>query len=131
MHGASHNRMNIKLKSFAVGFVAFALGIFADWLSRSPFTPGVLHGPLGYLDDFVLAVFAGLIVLRYERLRTRDLRRRLVLTRDVNHDVRNDLETVVRAAAVQSDARIGHIIRHAVERIDWTLREALRESESA
>ena len=88
------------LKSLAVGVAAYLLGVAAAQLNR------VLHGPLGMLDDIVLATFAGLIVLWYERLRTRDLRQRLIMARQINHQVRDELQTVVVSAAVQKKTSI-------------------------
>ena len=113
------------LKSLAVGVGAFLLGVAADQLNR------VIHGPLGILDDIVLAIFAGLIVLWYERLRTRDLRQRLIMARQINHQVRDELQTVVVSAAAQKkDEYLGAIVRKAMERIDGALKEVLTETGS-
>lgn len=79
------------------------------------------------LGNGVLSIFAGLIVLWYERLRTHELRQRLIMAREINHQVRNELQTLVYAALVQQDEHLGTIIRSAVERIDWTLKEVLTE----
>ena len=113
------------LKSLAVGVAAFLLGVAADQLSR------VLHGPFGILDDIVLATLSGLIVLWYERLRTRDLRQRLIMARQINHQVRDELQTVVVSAAAQKkDEYLGAIVRRAMERIDGALKEVLTETGS-
>lgn len=113
------------LKSLTVGVAAFLLGVAADQLNR------VIHGPLGILDDIVLAIFAGLIVLRYERLRTRDLRQRLIMARQINHQVRDELQTVLVSAAVQKkDEHLGAIVRQAMERIDGALKDVLTETGS-
>ena len=108
-------------KSFLVGLAAFFLGVGADQLNK------LIHGPLGVLDDFLLAIVAGVLVLWYERLRTRDLRRQLTIATNLNREVRQDLQTVAVAASVQADKKIGSIIRNAVDRIDSTLREVLDE----
>ncbi len=101
------------LKSLAVGVAAFLLGVAADQLNR------VIHGPFGKLDDIVLATFAALIVLWYERLRTRDLRQRLIMARQINHQVRDELQTVVVSAEMQKkDEHLGAIVRQAMARID-------------
>src|SRR5689334_19793830 len=83
------------LKSFAVGVAAFLLGVVATKLNR------VLLGPMWLLDDIVLSIFAGVIVLWYERLRIRDFRQRLMLAYQTNHQVRNELQTLGYAALVQ------------------------------
>ena len=110
------------LKSLAVGLAAFLLGVAADRLNR------VLHGPLGILDDLVLAIFAGLIVLWYERVRTRELRQRLIMARQLTHQVRNELQTVVLAAAAQKDEHLDTIVHNAIDRIDGILKEVLTET---
>ena len=112
------------LKSLSVGVSAFLLGVAADRLNR------VRHGPLGILDDVVLAIFAGLIVLWYERRRIRDLRQRLNMARQMNHHVRNELQTVVYAAAAQKDEHLATMVSNAMERIDWGLKEVLTETGS-
>lgn len=110
------------LKSFAVGVVAFLLGVAANWLSRD-----VLYGAWMMLGNGVLSIFAGLIVLWYELLRTRDLRQRLIMARQTTHQVRNALQTVVLAAAAQKDEQLGTIVRNAMDRIDGVLKEVLTE----
>lgn len=110
------------LKSFAVGIVAFLLGVAAMKLTH------VLHAPMGILDDFLLAIVSGLIVLWYERLRIRDYRQRLILANQMNHQVRNELQTLGYAGLVQQDEHLGSVIRNAVDRIDLILREVLTET---
>ena len=106
------------LKSFAVGVAAFLLGVVATKLNR------VLLGPMWLLDDIVLSIFAGLIVLWYERLRIRDFRQRLMLAYQTNHQ----LQTLGYAALVQQDEHLGTIIRSAVERTDLILKEVQTET---
>jgi hypothetical protein len=109
------------LRSLSVGATAFLLGIGADRLSR------ILPRPWGFLDDILLSILAGLIVLWYERLKMRDLRKRLIITRQMNHSVREGLQTVVCAAEVQKDQLLSTIVRNSLDRIDWALKEVLTE----
>ena len=108
------------LKPFGIGVSLFILGVSSDWLSRN-----FLDTSWKILDDLVLAGTAGGIVLWYERLRTRALLQRLLLVSEMNHHVRNALQAVIYAAAVQKDEQLSTIVRDAVERIDWALREVL------
>jgi hypothetical protein len=108
------------LKPFAIGVSLFILGVSSDWLTRN-----FLDSRWKILDDLLLALIAGTIVLWYERLRTRSLLQRLVLVSEMNHHVRNALQAVIYAAAVQKDEHLSKIVYDAVERIDWALKEIL------
>ncbi len=100
----------------------FHLGLSANWLSEN-----VLPSRWRILDDLLLGVAAGFIVLWYERLRTRALLQRLVIIREMNHHVRNALQVVIYAAAAHKDDDLAEQVREAVRRIDWALKEVLPE----
>ena len=110
------------LRPFAVGAIVFILGLSANWLSEN-----VLPSRWRILDDLLLGVAAGFIVLWYERLRTRALLQRLVIIREMNHHVRNALQVVIYAAAAHKDDDLAEQVREAVRRIDWALKEVLPE----
>jgi hypothetical protein len=120
------DRSATALKSFAVGVVVFAMGVLANWLSRD-----VLTAKWQILDDLLLAGVAGVIVLWYERLRTRALLQRLLIIREMNHHVRNALQVVIYAASEHKDEHLAGLLRDAVERIDWALKEVLPETEES
>ncbi len=48
---------------------------------------------------------------------------------DVNHHVRNALTTVLYSVHVKRDPELIQVTQEAVNRIDWTLREVLWESD--
>jgi hypothetical protein len=110
------------LRPFAVGGIVFILGLSANWLSQT-----VLPSRWHTIDDLLLGVVAGLIVLWYERLRTRALLQRLIVIREMNHHVRNALQVVIYAASAHKDEELADQVRDAVRRIDWALKEVLPE----
>jgi hypothetical protein len=110
------------LRPFAVGVSVFLLGLCANWLSQN-----VLPSRWHILDDLLLGVIAGVIVLWYERLKTRALLQRLLIIREMNHHVRNALQVVIYAASAHKDEDLAEQVRDAVRRIDWALKEVLPE----
>ena len=110
------------LRPFAVGALVFVMGLLANWLSQN-----VLPSRWHILDDLLLGVTAGFIVLWYERLRTRALLQRLLIIREMNHHVRNALQVVIYAASAHKDEDLAEQVRDAVRRIDWALKEVLPE----
>jgi len=113
------------LRPFAVGVAVFALGVSANWLNEN-----VLISEWKTLDDFILAIVSGAIVLWYERRITRVVLQRLLIVRAMNHHVRNALQVVTYAASTQKDAHLATVVRDAVGRIDWALKEILPKTDS-
>ena len=77
------------------------------------------------LDNLILAVVSGAIVLWYERRITRATLQRLLIIREMNHHVRNALQVVTYAASTQKDEHLATVVRDAVRRIDRALKEVL------
>jgi hypothetical protein len=120
------HRSATALKPFAIGVIVFALGASVNWLDRN-----LLTANWQILDDLLLAAVAGAIVLWYERLRTRALLQRLLIIREMNHHVRNALQVVIYAASEHKDEHLAELLRDAVQRIDWALKEVLPETEES
>lgn len=60
-----------------------------------------------------------------ERIRRNQMRDRLRTVAEMNHHIRNALQVITYAAAVDKDDASVAMIRNSVERIEWTLREVL------
>ena|SRR5579871_1754824 len=60
-----------------------------------------------------------------ERMRREQMRERLRTIGEMNHHIRNALQVITYATAVGKDDESVEMIRHSVERIEWTLREVL------
>src|SRR5690349_20802757 len=111
--------------SVLIGLAAFGSGILLD------VTLGVENRGILYSDIFtgVVAAFLTLMVARYyERLRIADSER-LRVAADVNHHVRNALTAVLYSVHVRRDPELIQVTQDAVDRIDWTLREILWDSD--
>ena len=113
------------LFSVLIGLAAFGSGILLD------VALGVENRGILYSDIFtgVVAAFLTLMMARYyERLRIADSER-LRVAADVNHHVRNALTTVLYSVHVKRDPELIQVTEDAVDRIDWTLREILWDSD--
>jgi hypothetical protein len=108
-----------------IGGGAFGAGILLD------VGLGIENRPILYSDVFT-GVMAGLlsflVLWYYERLRRSDSER-LRVAADVNHHVRNALTTVLYSVHVKGDSELIQITQDAVNRVDWTLREVLWETD--
>jgi hypothetical protein len=82
------------------------------------------HSAWMIADDLVLGVSAALVVLLYERDRFRFLSDRLVVIREMNAFIRNELQMLYASFDQSEKARVSTIER-AIERIEWALRELL------
>jgi hypothetical protein len=108
-----------------VGAGAFGAGILLD------FAFGIEYRQILYSDifvAFVAALMAFFVARYYERLRQSDSER-LRMAADVNHHVRNALATVLYSVHLKRDPELNRVTQDAVNRIDWILRDVLREND--
>lgn len=104
----------------AVGLVDYALGL---WMSARG-----LHAEATLLDEWLLAVFTGALVLVIELSHKRDQKRMNEKLRTIelmNHHVRNALNVIVASAYAHGHDKQLNEIRISVNRIEWALREIL------
>lgn len=79
-------------------------------------------------SDFYTCAIAFLfsyIVLQLQSRRRRTLARRMEITAEVNHHIRNALTGVVYTAAVRNDPALQAVLEDATARIDWVLNTVL------
>ena len=118
---ATSSRSAAPLRSVLIGFGVFFLGSLSDvWLQ--------LHAPnraVAIMDDALVGIGVGLLVLLYERRQRRNMIRKLEVIRQMNHHVRNSLQVISFANSLSQQEELGIKVRDAVERIEWTLREVL------
>jgi len=101
----------------AVALVDYAINL---WMSARG-----LHAEATLLDELLLGIFTGVLVLVLELAHRRDQERMNEKLRTIelmNHHVRNALQTIVDSAYIH-----GHLddVRNSVDRIAWALQEIL------
>lgn len=101
----------------AVALVDYLVGL---WMSARG-----LHAEVSLIDEFLLAIFTGALVLVIEYWHQRERERMSEKLRTIqlmNHHVRNALQSIIDSAYVH-----GHFdeIRASVDRIAWALQEIL------
>jgi hypothetical protein len=108
-----------------IGGGAFGAGILLD------VALGIENRPILYSDVLagtMAALLSFLVGRYYDQLRRSDAER-LRVAADVNHHVRNALTTVLYSVHVKGDPELIAVTQDAVNRIDWTLREVLWDSD--
>src|SRR5438067_5334618 len=117
----------IYVTAFLTAVAVFAAGIVVDELL------GIQNREVLYSDVFtamVAGMLAWLAGRYYARARQAALNR-LRATADVNHHVRNALSAVLYSVHLNRDPELMRITKDAVSRIDWVLREVLRDGDEA
>jgi hypothetical protein len=110
-----------RLRSIVVGFGFFCLGSLSDaWLQRHTMGWGI-----AMIDDALVGLAGGLLVLLYEQRQRRNIIKKLEVIRQMNHHVRNSLQVISLAASVPQPEQTRELLQGAVERIEWALREVL------
>ena len=109
------------LAGASVGIAFFLLGALFDIILQHHGigTPAILWG------DLLAGIVGGLLVLFYERQRRKEFIHHLEIIRLMNHHVRNSLQVIAYASSSEHRAQHVEKVRHAIERIDWALREVL------
>lgn len=80
------------------------------------------------IDDFLLGTLVAGLILLIELQHQRELRRerlRVTVMGEVNHHIRNALQSIVYVTLKATDIDATDKISEAIERIEWTLREIL------
>src|SRR3954462_613267 len=108
------------LRSILIGFGFFFLGSLTEfWLQRH-----TASGLMAILDNALIGIVAGILVLLYERRQRQNIIRKLEVIRLMNHHVRNSLQVISFAASIPQQ-EMAENVEEAEERIEWALREVL------
>jgi hypothetical protein len=121
MHAKSPSRSRSLLPSFLAGFVIYSLG----WLLDRVLQRSGLNSRTVAIDDLLVAVLVGLLVLFYEERRRRALIQKLQTIELMNHHVRNALQVIACAQHTPDQQRQVEIVNESVQRIEWALKEVL------
>ena len=107
--------------SFALGFVIFLLGVGLHGLLDRWNVSGLAAG----VDDLLIGILAGLLVFAYERHQHKAVLDRMRIIADMNHHVRNALQTIIYSPFLKEQTEQVRIIQEGTRRIEWALREVL------
>jgi muconolactone delta-isomerase len=102
-----------------VGASVFIAGAGMDTIF-SQFWPGILGS---WIDDLVVAIACGALVVFYEERRQRAVAKKLSVIGEMNHIVRNELEIIEYSAYATNNREHIERIRTCIGHIDWALRE--------
>ena len=121
MHAKSPSRSRALLPSFLAGFAIYSLG----WLLDRILQYSGLNSKTVTVDDLLIAVLVGLMVLFYEDRRRRTLIEKLQTIELMNHHVRNALQVIACAHHTPDQERQIEIVEQSVQRIEWALKKVL------
>ncbi|SRR5436190_23363767 len=121
MHAKSPSRSRALVPSFLAGFVIYSLG----WLLDRILQYSGFNSKTVTIDDLLIAVLVGLVVLFYEERRRRTLIEKLQTIELMNHHVRNALQAIACAQYTPDQHRQVDIVGQSVQRIEWALKEVL------
>jgi hypothetical protein len=113
------------VRVYSIAAAAGAAVALVDYLIGLWMTARGLHSEAMLIDELLLAIFTGALVLVIELSHQRDEQRMNEKLRTIelmNHHVRNALQTIIDSAYVH-----GHLedVQTSVNRIAWALREVL------
>lgn len=106
--------------SVLTGFSLFALGAIVQALLER----NNIHGRMLYLDDILLGLLAGLVVFAYEQRRHRILMDKIRVIAQMNHHVRNALQTIAFSRFADAPKQV-QMLEESTRRIQWALQEIL------
>jgi len=106
--------------SVFTGFALFGLGV----LVQTVLERNQIHGVMLYLDDVILGLLAGLLIFAYEQRRYRALADKLRVIAQMNHHVRNALQTIAFSRFADASKQI-QMLDESTKRIQWALQEIL------
>jgi hypothetical protein len=107
--------------SFVLGVAVFLLGVFLEHTS----TRFGITGIRAVIDDLLIGILAGLLVLAYELHRHKAMLRQMRIIAEMNHHVRNALQPILYSPYLKQQAEQIRIIQQGTERIQWALQEVL------
>jgi len=127
MHAKFPSRSRTLLPGFLAGFAIYSLG----WLLDRVLLRSGLNSRTVAIDDLLIAVLVGLLVLFYEERRRRALIQKLQTIELMNHHVRNALQVISCAQHTPDLQRQVEIVGESVQRIEWALKEVLPKGTDA
>lgn len=125
LHVVSKRRRSSSIRRYLIAAAAGAAIALVDYLLGLWMAARGLHAELTLVDEFLLAIFTGTLVLVIELSHERERQRMSEKLRTIelmNHHVRNALQSIVDSAYVHGNLNEVHT---SVDRIAWALQEIL------
>lgn len=124
-----HSRLRAILANRPYLYGAFAgLAIFvAVYVVTAALSRAHMHPEATLIDDFLIGSLVAALVVTLEQQHRREIRRqqeRISLIIELNHHIRNALQTIVYVNAKNND-KDAAMVREATKRIEWALTEIL------
>jgi hypothetical protein len=129
IHSASKKKL--RMVAFGTGIVVFGAAMVFDWfLTRRGRPPAqvtaISNGVMGFIAGWFVMRTMDQVCERRENVATR-----LKTIADLNHHIRNALQSIQLSAYSTQDQQAIRAISEAVERIQWASREFLSGNVSA
>ena len=125
LHVVSKRRHSSSIRQYLIAAAAGAAIALVDYLLGLWMAARGLHAELTLIDELLLAIFTGALVLVIELSHERERQRmneKLRTIQLMNHHVRNALQSIVDSAYVHGNLNEVHT---SVDRIAWALQEIL------
>ena len=91
-----------------------------------------INAEVSYLDDLLMGVLVAVLVVALEaqqELEMRAERQRAQVIVELNHHIRNALQTIVYVNSANTPSDDTQRVTQATQRIEWALREVPRQAE--
>ena len=121
MYRKSPSLLRRAVFSFFLGFGIFLLGVAL----RTILDELAVSGITATIDDLLTGILAGLLVFAYERHQHKLMLEKMRVVADMNHHVRNALQSIVYSPYLKEQAEQILTIQEGTRRIEWALREVL------
>jgi hypothetical protein len=125
-------RLPTTRRAYLRSVVSGVAGFFAVYIvAHQVLTRFGMRAETSYVDDVLLGILVGVLVIALEaqhELEIRAERQRAKVLIELNHHIRNALQTIVYVNASSEPSDDTHRVAQAAQRIDWALREIPRQA---
>jgi cell division protein ZapA (FtsZ GTPase activity inhibitor) len=127
-------RLPTTRRAYLRSAVSGVAGFFAVYIvAHQVLTRFGLRAETSYIDDLLLGTLVAVLVMALEaqhELEIRAERQRAKVLIELNHHIRNALQTIVYVNASSEPSDDTHRVAQAAQRIDWALREIPRQAQT-
>jgi hypothetical protein len=121
-------RMPVSRRAYLRSALAGVVTFFAVYVTDTMLARAGLHAEVTYANEALLGTVVAVLIIVLEAQHERELRaeqQRYAIALEMNHHIRNALQTIVYVNWANPDQNAAERIRQASVRIEWALREVL------